>query len=228
VRHLDAGDVIVKGKLKSYIIEIKRNFDLIGSMNDGRMWNELAKLKNYEIEDTNDVKRMIIFEGSPDIFAKRYGGSYVKNGEKRTKYLYRSKGELKSILARLNSILEIWKVPIMITADYYQTGLYLSWLDEVCDKEREERTIRVNLKISKDLPPDRQAFEILASLVGSKTAQSIFKRYPTIYKITEVAKDKGMKGFLDIKVGDRRISSSAIQRLVDVFGAEVKVVENEG
>jgi ERCC4-type nuclease len=223
---LQAGDVIVQGQTKAYIIEIKRGNDLVSSINTERMWEELMKLKNVKIEGkkAREVIPTILFEGDIRILNWRYGGSYIKNGQKKTKYLFRSTGEIKSEMARIHSILHTWKIPIMHTADEYQTAIYLSWLDEAIDREKKEKTIHITLDIPKELPPERMAIELLGAIVGGKTAIAILKKCNSLYEVAYRAKFEGEKAFENIRYDDgRRIPKNLIERLVKVFKAEVKI-----
>jgi ERCC4-type nuclease len=220
---LEVGDVIVQGQSKVYILEIKRGFDLLASMNSERMWDELVKLKNARVEG-KAVEPIILFEGNMGVLSRRYAGSYEQGGEKKTKYLFRSKGEVKSALARVHSILSIWKVPMMVTSDYYQTGLYIAWLDEAIDREKKEKELRISLEIPKDLPPDRQAIEVLGALVGAKTALAIFKKYHTLFDVIRVAYAEGADGFKDVTFDNgRHISKEQVERLTRVVTAGVRV-----
>lgn len=221
IKHLDVGDVVVSGKNGAYIIEIKRGLDLVSSINSERMWEELTKMKATTIENGKTVP-IILFEGNADILSKRFGGSYTVGGERRTKYLFRSKAELKSLLARIHSILTVWNVPIMISSGYYQTGQYIAWLDESVDKEKKEKELRISLNVPKELPPERQAIEVLGAIVGAKTAMAILERYGSLYEIFRVAKEDGAEGFRDIMVGERKISKTSVKRLVSVARAEVR------
>jgi ERCC4-type nuclease len=220
---LVAGDVIVQGEKRAYVIEIKRGNDLVASLNSDRMWNELAKIKALKIDD-KEAMPILLFQGNARILSQRFAGSYVKDGEKKTKYVFRSKGELKSELARLHSILHAWKVPMMITADDYQTAVYLTWLDETIDKEKKEKTINISVLVDKELPPDRMAFEVLGAIVGVKTAMAILRREKSLYNVIVKAKEQGEKAFEDITYENgRKVSKSLIRRLIDVVRAEVNV-----
>jgi ERCC4-type nuclease len=217
VKPLDAGDVVVLGQSKAYIIEIKREGDLLSSMNSDRMWSELARMKEAKVEG-KEVIPILLFEGNMKILSWRYGGSYGSGGQRKTKYLFRSKGEIKSALARLHSILNVWKIPLMTTADYYQTGLYISWLDESIDREKKEKELRISIDIPKDIPPEKMAFEILGAIVGGKTAIAILRKYKTLYNVARSAYVEGVKGFEGLKYEDgRKIPQNLIKRLVDIF-----------
>lgn len=214
---LKAGDVMVCGESKVYLIEIKRELDLVSSMNDGRFWEQLEKMKAVEVEG-KEVFRLILFEGNPEIFSKRYAGSWrTVDGERRTKYLFRSKGEQKAILMRVHSILEKWGVPIMFTGSEYQTSLYLAGLDSYVGKVKEE-TVRVKWNVPKEESPERQALEWLGAIVGGKTALALLRQYGSILNIalcfTNPDKAKEIR---EVKVAGKRIRREAVDRLENIF-----------
>lgn len=223
VRQLPAGDYFIIGREEGRIIERKGSpDDLVSSMNDGRIWEQMRGMASFECEGLKEIKPILVLEGNPVDLGTRYAGSFVSkwDNKRHERRLPRDEGDVKSILARLHSIVDSWDMRIVPTGSWRQTAIYLAWLDSYLGSEREKRVRKWGITVPKELPADKQAVAVLASIVGQKTAIAILEHFGSL---RAVFAEKNVEAFENIRVWNRRISKSVIKRLMDV--ADVKIVE---
>lgn len=214
---LIAGDYLVLGKDRGVLIERKTLMELIAEMNSGRIWKQLAKIKgfvSYTKEDkVFELDKIIMVEGSPSLISKRIRERIARQD------IYKGSDE-KSILGRIHTILINWGIPMIFTGNWFFSGIYLKWLDEYLGSERERRIHKWVETIPIDLPMPKQAIGVLSTITGIKTACAILEKYGNLKNV--VMNLDNSTNFENIKIGNRRISSSVVKRLIDVFNVEAK------
>ena len=144
VRSLDVGDYWIPTlKEKDLLIERKTAFDLIRSVRDRRLWDQLRLLSNLE-----DVIPIVLLEGSPTLVKKF------------------SRWSENSITQILWSISLDWNMKFMFTPSWRWTVISLS---QRCKQENEKKKFRIyplRTKIKREMSDDEAARYLVEGLPG--------------------------------------------------------------
>ena len=161
VEALPAGDFLIYGKTEkdAILIERKEASDFISSLKEGRLWDQMAKMKESGIED-----RRVIIEGDP---------------LKARSLWYGKKLTPNNIYGAYDGIFK-WGVKIVWVSDIYQTSAYIRNLINKQKKPKKVFALRSSPQRTLSLQEKKEYLLEGLPEVGAKTAKEILKKYKTI------------------------------------------------
>lgn len=178
IEALPAGDFLIFGKMEddAILIERKEASDFLASLEDDRLWNQMAKMKETKIND-----RRLLIEGDPiTALSQRY--------RKKTITPARVYGTYEGIFN--------WGVKIMYTPDRYQTSAYLRNLCKRVKRPKKEFALRSSIHRTLTMTEKRRYIIEGFPGIGPKTSKEIIKKYKTLSvffeKIDEIDKLPGL------------------------------------
>ena len=161
VESLPAGDFLVYGKTEkeAILIERKEASDFVSSLKEGRIWEQMAKMKESGIED-----RRVIIEGDP---------------LKSRSLWYGKKITPSNIYGAYDGIFK-WGVKIVWVSDKYQTSAYLRNL--INRQKKPKKVFALRSSPQRTLTLQEKKEYLLEGLpgIGGKTAKDILKKYKTV------------------------------------------------
>jgi len=161
VESLPAGDFLIYGKTEddAVLIERKEASDFVSSLKDGRLWEQMAKMKQSKIKD-----RRVLIEGNP-IKSKA-----MRFGKRLTP---------ASIYGAYDGIFK-WDTKIIWVENRYQMAAYLKNLIKRKDKPKKVFSLRSSPQREMTLQEKREyLIEGLPGIGGSR-AKDVLKKFKTI------------------------------------------------
>jgi len=162
---LPAGDFLIYGKEKekdSILFERKDASDLVSSIRDGRIWEQMAKMKESGVLD-----RRVLIEGDPlKSNAMKYGRRVSPS----------------QIYGTYEGILN-WGAKIIWVSDIYQSSAYLRNL--IHRKERPKKYFTLRASPSRNLSLYEKKLYFLQGLpgIGGKGSRDLLKHFGSIDNI---------------------------------------------
>jgi len=165
VKKLNAGDFHIFGDREdnSILIERKEASDFLASLEDGRLWDQMAKMKDSGIED-----RRVLIEGNPlKARAQQFRQKVVTPN--------RIYGAYEGIFN--------WGAKIVWTEDTYQTSAYLKNLCKRFKRPKKEFSLRTSA--SRKLSPQEKKRYILEGFpgIGPKASKLLVSHYDSLMEI---------------------------------------------
>lgn len=158
---LHAGDFLIYGKTEedAVLIERKEASDFISSLKEGRLWEQMKKMKASGIDD-----RRVIIEGDPmKAKALRYGRKTTPA------HIF---GAYEGIFG--------WGAKIVWTADKYETSAYLRNLCHKKQKPKKYFALRASPKVEMTLREKKLYWIQGLPGLGGKSSRIILSTYPTL------------------------------------------------
>ena len=182
---LTYGDYIIIGQLQNIVIERKDIFDLFASVKDGRLWEQLTGLQQYE-----GYKKMLFIEGS---VAK------VMSTWKWITY--------PQYIGILGSALAGWNISMVMTPNIETTLLLINYLNKKIDGANTAEFVKPGIKKADRTMDDVQLDVLMAfdGIGGKKAVELVekFKSLKTVFsstkaKLAAIVGDKNAANILDI------------------------------
>ncbi|MEM3506645.1 MAG: ERCC4 domain-containing protein [Candidatus Bathyarchaeia archaeon] len=154
LKSLEVGDYVLSSKV---VVEKKTTEDFIASIIDGRLFNQLIKLKNtYE-------NPILIIEGESFYTSRAF--------------------RIESIIGTIASVIVDYRVPIIWTKDPVETALLLFYIAKREQlKEKHEPRIRCEIK-PKDLNKLKEYIVAGLPHVNTILAKRLLKKFKTVEKV---------------------------------------------
>lgn len=163
-------DMLVVGSEKKYCIERKEIFDLISSTYDGRIWNQLERLKKLQ-ESDGYIPRLILEGNKQKLFT--FEKIKVRKGLKSRPF---SKQHFTGLI---NSILD-FGVPIIYTDNIEDTILTLKNIDKRSGDS--VKFVRPTIQKGSGRKIYEEQEDIISAIsgIGNKTASRLLSKYNTV------------------------------------------------
>jgi Fanconi anemia group M protein len=179
IETLSYGDYIVTGN-GMVVIERKNVFDLLNSVTDGRLWEQLKGLENYK-----DAKKVLLIEGSVWNVARvrAKGKSKAERTSLYFQYIKRVEGAVVSALMG-------WDISVVFTSNEDGTVYFLYKLNEKLGNTADEGKKYYTGVVKSGRSKDDEVIEILMGVtgIGSVTAKKLLEEFKSIYGIVKAKK----------------------------------------
>ncbi len=181
IKHLKVGDYLIEDT----IVERKTVKDLVSSMINKRLNNQLKEIQQYP-------QYLLLVEGN---------------------YIYHQKSNVhpNAIRGFILSILLDSKIPIIFTENEEDTANFLKILAK---RKREKRQGNKNIRAKKKIRSKKEKMQYILEgfeSIGPKTAKKLLKKYKTINKIVN-APQKDLKNLIGKKAETFKIVDEEIKR----------------
>jgi ERCC4-type nuclease len=174
IAELSAGDyyLLANNPSQALLIERKTVIDFANSIRDGRIWDQVRKLK--EAAETDGIRCAIVLEGWLGLI------------EKRTRW------NITSVLRIIDEIVLDWGVPIIPTHSKEATALWIAAKARSLGRTEEKRVVR--LRVDKKPPTlhDRILY-VAEGLVGPTLARKLLAHFKTLRSIANASVAELMK-----------------------------------
>lgn len=169
-------DMLVVGDAKKYCIERKQVFDLMSSIREGRIWNQLERLKKLQ-ESDGYLPRLIIEGDKQKLF--NFEKVKVRRGLKGVAF------GRSQYIGLLNSIID-FGVPIIYTDNVEDTILTLKNLNKRAGDL--SAFVRPTIQKGSGRKVHEEQEDVLSAIsgIGNITASKLLKKYGTIQNVWEV------------------------------------------
>lgn len=197
VTNLKAGDIVVTGE-RALLIERKSPNDLISSIRNNRLFEQLVKMLSAESIEGKEVARIALL-----IHGELFG------------YLALEKDYYSQIYGALMEISFVYGVPVFFATNDSEMK---SFLRTAIKREREEKNdseIRARWYRERKIPHKDERVYLLSSIpfIGEKLAQKLLERFGTIANIANASISELKKVEL---IGDKKA-----KLIYEIFHREV-------
>ncbi|MEM4104707.1 MAG: ERCC4 domain-containing protein, partial [Thermoplasmatales archaeon] len=162
IETLAYGDYIIMGKTGKFVIERKDVFDLIKSVTDGRLWEQLKGMEKYK-----EYRRIIIIEGN------------IMRAVKILNY------NLARYIGVETSIVFGWDISLVHTGGYKETVMFIEQLNRKVGRDNVDvNEIKSTItKEKRDINQELLDVLLAISGIGGKKAKLLLDKYKTLYNI---------------------------------------------
>ncbi len=171
VARLSAGDyyLLAEEGAKPLLVERKTVTDLLNSIRDNRLWNQLKLLK--EAAQKEGVDLVIVLEG--------WLGSIEK---------YRS-WRIQAVLRILDEVLLDWGVPILPSPNLQATAKWLLSKAKSLGRPEKKRPPRLRVE-KKPMTPAERALYVAEGLAGPVLARRLLEYFGTLRRLANATVDE--------------------------------------
>ena len=153
VQALPAGDFLIPGKDKVYLIERKTSTDFVNSLISGRLWDQLKRMK------ASNAQPVLLVEGS---FARPRKWSRI---------------HVSSLCGALASVIHDWQTPVVTLPRQSWSVVFLRALSKRLGEPRRPHRLRVSPKAALTLREKQLYFLEGLPAVGAATSRAILEVY---------------------------------------------------
>ena len=174
IQTLNYGDYIIVGENFRMVIERKDVFDLMASLTDGRLWEQLKGIEKFE-----NYKRVVLIEGSPERLMS-----------------VRKDVSMSRWVAIRASIVSGWDdMSVVQTYSVSETIMLLKYWNKKAGENKEDVS-HIHSYITKGVrTPDEEMLDVLMAFsgVGGKKAVELATGSPSLYWLFKQTKEKWYK-----------------------------------
>ena len=168
VAGLGAGDyyLLAREPTKAVLVERKTVLDLANSIRDGRIWDQVRRLK--EVAEEDGVRPVIVVEGWLGLI------------EKRTKW------NIAAVLRVIDEIVLDWGVPVLPTHSKEATIAWLAAKARSLGRTEEKRVVRLRVE-KKPMTLRERILYVAEGLAGPTIARRLLAHFRTLRRIANAS-----------------------------------------